>query len=97
MIRKHNLNGGSDVEVTFEVPTREFGHHIFIAGDFNAWDYGASPMEPDGEVERVIMVLAAGRRYAFRYFRAGSWFNDPGADDYEPNEFGGLNGIVDLG
>ena len=44
------------------------------------------------------MVVAAGGRYQFRYRTAdGRWFNDVEADDYEPDVFGGMNCVVDLG
>ncbi len=36
-------------------------------------------------------------QYEFRYRGAdGSWFNDEHADDYVPNEFGGVNCIVEV-
>jgi hypothetical protein len=49
-----------------------------------------------GGVRAASIVLVAGRRYAFRYYRAGKWFNDDDVDEYEPNEFGETNGIIDL-
>ena len=49
-----------------------------------------------GEAERQLDV-ATGRRYQFRYRTSdGRWFNDEEADDYVPNEFGGMNCVVDL-
>jgi hypothetical protein len=47
-------------------------------------------------MRRASLTLSAGRRYAFRYYRNGHWFNDDGADGYEINEYGQRNGIVDL-
>jgi nuclear transport factor 2 (NTF2) superfamily protein len=45
----------------------------------------------------VTITLTAGRRYAFRYRKEnGEWFNDDGADAFEPNEWGDVNSIVDL-
>jgi hypothetical protein len=34
------------------------------------------------------LTLSTGKRYAFRYYRNGRWFNDDQADGYEPNEHG---------
>ncbi len=42
------------------------------------------------------MVLRPGT-YQFRYRTADDrWFNDECADDYVPNEFGGVNCIVEV-
>jgi hypothetical protein len=42
-------------------------------------------------------IVAAGARHEFRYRTGdGRWFNDEAADDYVPNEFGGVNCVVDL-
>jgi hypothetical protein len=41
------------------------------------------------------VALDKGQRVRFRYFAAsGEWFNDEGADAYEPGEFGAENGIL---
>ena len=41
--------------------------------------------------------MGAGRRYAFRYLADdGRCFNDQLAVDYQPNEFGGSDSVVDL-
>jgi hypothetical protein len=95
MIRKSWVEGGH-VEVTFELSSQIVSGTVFLAGEFNNWDQTDTPLGDMGAVRRVVVVLDSGRRYAFRYFSNGSWFNDPEADAYEPNEFGGLNGVLDL-
>jgi len=95
MIRRRWLGGGQ-AEVTFELSSQIYAGTVFIAGEFNDWNRTDTPLEDVDAVRRVVLTLPAGRRYAFRYFADGSWFNDPEADDYEPNEFGGLNGVLDL-
>ena len=43
------------------------------------------------------MVVRFGRRYRFRYLVDGErWQNDWQAHDYEPNEFGGDDSVVDV-
>ena len=94
MIRKLRIGGRDAVEVTFVWVGQEFEGDIFVAGDFNDWDPTATPLQPlEGRYEARIVVLPG--RHPFRYYSGGSWFNDPAADDYGPNEFSGLNGIVD--
>ena len=95
MIRKSSVDS-NHVEVTFELSSQICSGTIFLAGEFNDWDQTDTPLGDMGTLRRVVVVLPSGRRYAFRYFCDGSWFNDPEADDYEPNEFGGLNGVLDL-
>jgi hypothetical protein len=95
MIRKSWVDDGH-VEVTFELSSQICSGTVFLAGEFNDWDQTDTPLGDMGPLSRVAVVLPSGRRYAFRYFADGSWFNDSEADDYEPNEFGGLNGVLDL-
>ncbi len=90
---------GDVVRVTFALPADEVHEQVFVVGDFNAWDRASHPLAPDehGRVS-VSVTLAPDREWAFRYCTAGgTWFNDPGADTYEPNEYGGFNGVVSTG
>lgn len=48
------------------------------------------------EVRSASLTLSTGRRYAFRYYRDGRWFNDDHADSYESNAYGERNCILDL-
>jgi hypothetical protein len=41
-------------------------------------------------------MLAAGRRYSFRYYADGEWFNEPDADDEVPNPHSGTDSVIDL-
>lgn len=69
---------------------------VSVAGDFNGWDPTATPLWRSGDQLVGAITVGTGRRYAFRYFNDGDWFNDDAGDDYEPNEFGGHNCVVDL-
>jgi 1,4-alpha-glucan branching enzyme len=96
MINKQPQRGGR-VKVTFTVPADEPGLEVTVVGDFNGWDPLATPLQRRGKSRTVSVTLDAGRRYAFRYRRAnGECFNDEAADDYEPNEHGGYNCVIDL-
>lgn len=87
--------GRHDVELTFRLPADHPAEPVGIAGDFNEW--AVTPLVDVGGKLEATVVVAAGERYQFRYRTAdGRWFNDEEADDYEPNEFGGMNCVVDL-
>ena len=96
MIRKTATEEPAVVRVTFSVPAGIHSSDVFLVGDFNEWDPDDTPLINDDDgVASVTLALDAGQRYAFRYrTKDGKWFNDEGADDYEPNEFGGSNGIL---
>jgi 1,4-alpha-glucan branching enzyme len=98
VIRCERAKGeGEKVKVTFVLPADEPAAKVIVAGDFNDWDEGGITLRKRGETRSVSLVLDPGRRYAFRYRAAdGSWFNDPDAHAYEPNEFGDHNSIIDL-
>jgi hypothetical protein len=48
-------------------------------------------------VRSASLLLAGGRRYAFRYHVDGHWFNEPEADDEVPNPHSGTDSVIDLG
>lgn len=83
------------VELTFRLPSDHPAGPVGVAGDFNDWEI--TPLVDGGGKLELTLVVAAGRRYQFRYRTSdGRWFNDDVADDYEANEFGGMNCVVDL-
>ena len=96
MIEKQRAPKGL-VKLTFTLPAEQVDGQTFVVGDFNDWDQTATPLRKRGGIARASITVDPGRRYAFRYYRRdGSWFNDDTADDYEPNEFGGHNCVVDI-
>jgi len=99
MITRERFADGGSI-VTFHAPVELDGLIACVVGDFNEWDPTANPFSPGGpgtaEV-RVATVRLPPGRYRFRYLTAsGHWFNDPAADDYEPNEYGGSDGVLNL-
>ena len=96
MIVREPTKRGDKVKVTFVLPEDEWPGEVFVAGDFNSWNPGENLLKPRGDVRSCSLVLTSGRRYAFRYYRNGHWFDDDKADDFEPNEYGERNSIIDL-
>lgn len=98
MIRCEPMKGGEQVKVTFAVPEDGVdGQAVAVVGDFNDWDPTATPLRPEGNLRSATVTLPAGGRYAFRYLAEdGRWFNDEDADDYQQNDFGGDDCVLDL-
>lgn len=97
MIRCEHDKSDGHITVTFDIPAQGAEPPISVVGDFNGWDPAATPLVRRGRTLRASVVLDAGRRYAFRYLAGGGrWFNDDAADDYESNDFGGTDSIIDL-
>jgi 1,4-alpha-glucan branching enzyme len=82
--------------VTFRHPAE--AETVAVVGDFNQWERGTLDLRPDGEGRCSGSVeLPIGRRYRFRYLVDGDrWENDWDADDYEANEHGGDDAVLDL-
>ena len=96
MILREPTKSGDKVKVTFVQPIDDDSGETFVAGDFNSWNLGATMLRRRGDVRSASVTLTTGRRYAFRYYRDGHWFDDDTADAYEANEHGQTNCIVDL-
>ena len=87
-----------DVALHFVLPVEHPARPVGVAGDFNEWDWTATLFEERADVVEAVVTVAGGRQYEFRYRGAnGTWFNDDRADDYVPNEFGGVNCLINVG
>jgi 1,4-alpha-glucan branching enzyme len=97
MIQCEPAKGDGQVKVTFAVPADGADEGVSVVGDFNGWDPVATPLARRRGMLRSSVVLEVGRRYAFRYLAdGGRWFNDDEADDYQENDFGGSDSVLDL-
>lgn len=96
MIRRQPTKNGDKVNITFELAIEEHEEDVFVVGDFNRWSVTETPLRRRGNVRSASLMLVAGRRYAFRYYQAGKWFNDHDADEHEANHFGETNSIIRL-
>jgi 1,4-alpha-glucan branching enzyme len=97
LIRREPTKRGDMVKVTFELPAD--AGDVFVVGDFNSWCVGETPLKlrAGSDVRSASLTLAAGRRYAFRYYVDGHWFNEVDADDEVPNPHSGTDSVIDLG
>jgi hypothetical protein len=82
-------------EVTFRTGPAEWAGAAFLVGEFNHWATDATPMLKVGDHFEVTIPLMGERHYRFKYLLDGhSWENDPNADDYVENEFGGHDSVI---
>ena len=95
MISKKFPKSKSICQVTFELPAGIQAKQVYLAGEFNHWDTGATPLKKVKGVWKTTLDLDKGREYQFRYFVNGSeWHNDDAADKYVPNNVDGNNSVV---
>ena len=66
---------------------------VFLAGSFNNWNPGATPMTRSGRVRWVKELSLPRGRYEYRFLVDGKWKEDPKVADYAPNPLGGLNSV----
>ena len=94
---KQQPDGSGDTLVAFRLPGEVAETTVSVVGEFNDWSADAHRMRRADEGFAVVIPLAPGRAYRFRYLLDGErWMNDWAADDYVPNEFGGEDSVVDL-
>lgn len=81
------------IKLTFSL---DLDRPVSVVGDFNGWDPAAHPLKPRTNGKRsAVVTLPPGSRAAFRYLaEGGHFFDDPEADGYEDNGYGGTHGVV---
>ncbi len=94
MITRKPTRNATSVKITFALPDE--GMPVSVVGDFNAWDPFAHPLRRRSNGTRsAVIELEEGKAYAFRYLAEGGTFlDDPAADGFEPNGYGGTHGVV---
>ncbi len=69
---------------------------VQVAGDFNDWNPGRTPMQHvDADTFQIKVPLEPGR-YMYRYVVDGHWRNDPENHYVQTNPFGELNNVVEF-
>jgi len=98
MIKKVNKRDSDQVKVTFVLPDdHPYGEDVSVVGDFNDWTAGEHTfVRRSNQTYSTNVMLEEGNRYAFRYYsEEEGWVNEDDADDFEPNEYGATNCIVE--
>jgi 1,4-alpha-glucan branching enzyme len=80
--------------VTFRYRAPTPANSVNLAGSFNQWDTGATPMENVDGVWEVTVDLPPGR-HQYKYVVDGSeWITDEWALEFSDDGFGGQNSVV---
>lgn len=98
MIKKVNKRNDDRVKVTFVLPEdHPYGNEVFVVGDFNDWTHGEHRfVRRSNQTFSTNVTVEEGNRYAFRYYSdEHGWINEDEADDYEWNDFGSTNSVVE--
>jgi 1,4-alpha-glucan branching enzyme len=67
---------------------------VCIAGDFNDWNPGKTPMKKSFDGTWQASVHLAKGVYKYRLVVDGNWQHDPHNNQTEPNQYGGLNSVI---
>jgi 1,4-alpha-glucan branching enzyme len=96
MISKRFFKTKDEVEVTFELEAPEAASNVAIVADFLDWK--PEPMKKVAKSSCTYKFktrLPKDGEFQFRYLLdEQQWINDPGADQYIPNEYGDNNCLI---
>ncbi len=95
MKRNQNDNGRSShrIHLQFTHPTATT---ISVAGTFNDWRPGATPMIAMGNGTWAKDLALPPGSYEYRLVADGEWLPDPAARKSVPNPFGGVNSVLEV-
>jgi hypothetical protein len=88
--------------VTLTLPAAEApeGSQVFVAGTFNDWDPEANPLPPgEGGWSGFVALPPGEHRMQLRIRPPRGrerWLPPPGLERYEPDGFGGTDGVVSV-
>ncbi|CAM3633395.1 hypothetical protein VA7868_03786 [Vibrio aerogenes CECT 7868] len=95
MISKRFFKTKNEVEVTFELDMPEDISRAAIVADFLDWKPEPMKKIAKSGTFKFKTRLPKDGQFQFRYLiNEQDWVNDPGADQYVPNEFGEDNCLV---
>ncbi len=69
-------------------------HGVFVAGSFNDWDRGATPLQRDSLGGWSIELSLPSGEHRYRLVVDGDWHDDPSSARMEANPFGGFDAVM---
>jgi len=75
----------------------EHAQAVSVAGTFNDWRPGATPMIPLGQGRWVKELSLPPGRYEYRLVVDDQWICDPAAAQTVSNPYGGQNAVLQVG
>ena len=95
MLKKQRVKKNNITKVTFVLAPDIEGDTVHLAGEFNEWQTSQAMKKQNDDRWRLTLNLESDGEYQFRYLLdEQEWFNDPEADSYITNPFGGQNSVV---
>ena len=100
---RNGTNGGTQeqtqqsenkTQVEFRI-NAEGARSVCVAGTFNNWDPGKTPLKRIGNAWQTKVALTRGR-YEYRFVIDGKWMTDSAAKESSPNPYGELNSVVSV-
>jgi len=85
-----------------EVRTVVFEHfnptarEVFLVGAFNDWQPRGTPMKKQRGGKWTAELLLKPDAYEYRLIIDGQWEDDPMAQRFVANPFGGLNSVIEI-
>ncbi|NNM33879.1 MAG: hypothetical protein HKO53_12470, partial [Gemmatimonadetes bacterium] len=89
------VSGNRSVSFSYQ-PVISGVKDVFLAGTFNDWNVGATPMsDADGDGTYETTLLLAAGTYQYKFVVDGStWITPDDADDFADDGFGGQNAVI---
>ena len=99
-MKRNKSNTKADALTASQTVHIEFDHAtattISIAGTFNDWRPGVTPMVALAEGRWFKELVLEPGIYEYCLVVDGEWMPDPRANDTVPNPFGGMNSILNV-
>ncbi len=92
-LKQLSRNGSSSATVHLEY-TDPAAAVVCVAGTFNDWRPGATPMVALGDGRWIKDLTLPPGVYEYRIVADGQWMADPLARETSPNPFGGANSVL---
>jgi hypothetical protein len=70
---------------------------VALAGDFNGWRADATPLARGGDGVWFVQVPLTRGNWSYSFVVDGKWVEDPLADSWRADGFGGKNAVVRVG
>lgn len=73
----------------------EPGSEVYVAGSFNGWNPKKNKLKLREKAYETAILMEPGR-YEYKFVVNGVWCVDPMCAEWEPNELGSLNSVIEV-
>jgi hypothetical protein len=91
-----NASAGAPVMVRFALAAAQ-AREVSLAGDFNGWRPDATPLQRGADGLWSVQVPLSRGNWSYSFVVDGHWVEDPQAENWRADGFGGRNAIVRVG